>query len=324
MDNEIVYSAQEVADLLKIKKNTVYNMIKRGELSAYRVGNKMRISNKEVERYKRQALSSLPREPLHEPVSASEPYGGPYLPPVLDEPVQRDAGFIICGQDAALDALAKHLQIRPGGNRVLRSYVGSYNGLYMLYQGQVSVATAHLWDGKRDLYNIPYVEHMLPGMPAVIIHLFHRMQGFYVAKGNPKNMHSWEDLKRPGLTVINREKGSGSRVLLDERLRMAGVSPRGLPGYYKECFSHLAVASAVARGSADFGIGVRSGSRIIDGVDFVPLQEESYDMILRKEDLGSPMFQAVLQILRSDEFRMELEEMKEYDLTDLGRIIAET
>jgi putative molybdopterin biosynthesis protein len=322
VENETVYSAQEIADILKIKKNTVYNMIKRGDLPAYKIGNKMRISSLEVEKYKRRSLSGQSGEiSITQDRNLSNDY---FTSPIIDEPVQRDVGFIICGQDAALDTLARHLQNQPDGASVLRSYVGSYNGLYMLYQGQVSIATAHLWDGRTNVYNIPYVEHMLPGVPAVLIHMFNRMQGFYVPKGNPKKVLSWDDIGRNDLVIANREKGSGTRVLLDEHLRISGINPSNLPGYYKECFSHLAVAGAVARGSADFGIGTLSSTKVVHGLEFIPLQKESYDLIIKKEDLPKRLFYAVLDIVRSSDFRMELEEMEEYDITDIGKIVAET
>lgn len=319
MKDEIVYSAQEVADILKIKKSTIYNMIKRGDIVAYWVGNKVRISDREVENYKKRATSN----PLQHEI---EIYDNKQKEiPLLDEPIQRPGGFIICGQDTALDTLANQMQnLTDGKVNPLRSYVGSYNGLYMLYQEQVSIATAHLWDGRSNTYNVPYIERMLPGVSAVIIHMFKRMQGFYVQKGNPKNIQSWDDLKRSDITIVNREKGSGTRVLLDEKLRIAGISSSRVAGYRRECVSHLAVAGVVARGGADLGVGTRSASKLIAELDFIPLQQENYDLVIKKDDINKPMHKAVLEILRSDEYKIALEGMKEYDLTGLGNIIAET
>lgn len=321
MDSDTVYSVQEIADLLKIKKPTVYNLIKRGELSAYLVGNKMRVSSRELERYKHRALRSgtsaaedvLPSETPYSEVSA-----------LVDEPVRREPGPILCGQDAALDILARLLQSRPPAPPVLRSYVGSYNGLYMLYQGQVSAATAHLWDGKTGEYNRPYVERMLPGTPAVIIHLFQRMQGFYVRRGNPKNISSWRDLARSGVVMVNREKGSGTRVLLDEHLRLEGISPAQIAGYSRECYSHLAVAGIVSRGGADVGMGTIAVTRSLPHLEFVPLQEESYDLVIKREDFSRPFFQSLLRALRSEEFAEELRALDAYRLDNLGTVVAET
>ena len=223
-----------------------------------------------------------------------------------------------------LDILSRYLQYHAKGIQALRSYTGSYNGLYALYHGNVQIATAHLWDGETGQYNIPYVKRMLPGIPAIIVHLANRMQGIYVAKGNPKGIKGLEDLKRPGITIINREKGSGTRILLDEHLKKLGISANSIAGYERECFSHLAVASTVARGEADFAIGNEKTSQQVNGIDFIPLQTESYDLVIKKEDIDKPHFQAVLQILRSEEFKLELEGIGGYDLKDLGKITAET
>lgn len=186
------------------------------------------------------------------------------------------------------------------------------------------MATAHLWDGDTGQYNIPFVRRMLPGTSSVIIHLACRLQGFYVLKGNPKGITGWEDMKRKDITIINREKGSGTRVLLDEHLRLLGISSKNIKGYERESTSHLAIASTVARGGADIGIGNEKSCMQVNGIEFIPLQTERYELVIKKEDIQSPPFQAVLEILRSQEFRMELEGIGGYDLSEIGKIIAET
>ena len=314
MKDNSALTPQEVADILKIAKNTVYELIKRGELNAYRVGKKVRVDTKDVEEYKSRKSTSpsgIPRDESRTSASPQEEY-------------LRNSGFVICGQDVLLDILSRYLQLHPNGVQALRSYVGSYNGLYALYQGSVQIATAHLWDGDTGQYNIPFVRRMLPGVPAVIIHLAHRLQGFYVAKGNPKGIKGWEDLKRRDITLINREKGSGTRVLLDEHLRKLGIPSGSIKGYERESTSHLAIASTVARGGADIGIGNEKSGLQVKGIDFLPLQTERYELVMKKEDLGKAPFQAVIEILRSQEFRMELEGIGGYDLTEIGKVVAET
>jgi len=311
----------EVAEILKISKNTVYELVKRGEINSYRVGNKVRIEMKDIENYKNNSKK------LHKIKKGNAQLSSAYTPltiPYNLEEIQRSNGFVICGQDIMLDILLRYLQYQAKGIQALRSYAGSYNGLYALYHGHVQIATAHLWDGETDKYNIPYVKRMLPGIPGVIIHLANRMQGIYVARGNPKGIKGWEDLKRPGITIINREKGSGTRVLLDEHLKKLGISANNLAGYEKECSSHLAVASTVARGGADIAIGNEKASQQVNGIEFIPLQIESYDLVIKKEDIDKPHFQTVLKILRSEEFKLELEGIGGYDLKDIGKIIAET
>lgn len=321
VEKDSVLTPLEVAEILKISKNTVYELVKRGELNSYRVGNKVRIEMKDIDEYKNksrklQNTKLINTEFVDDNTASLSQYQ-------LAE-TQKYYGFVICGQDIMLDILSRYLQHLPEGVQALRSYVGSYNGLYALYHGSVQIATAHLWDGETGRYNIPYVKRMLPGIPATIVHLANRMQGIYVAKGNPKGIKGIEDLKRPGIIIINRERGSGTRILLDEHMKKLGISSYSLAGYERECFSHLAVASVVARGEADFAIGNEKASQQVKGIDFIPLQTESYDLIIKKEDILKPHFQSVLQIIRSEEFKLELEGIGGYDLKDIGKIIAET
>jgi len=317
MDNNSTLTPQEVADILKIAKNTVYELIKRGELNSYKVGKKIRIDLKDVEDYKNKTKNIKSSNYPHTTQAKGRVFSS-YV-----EPSQNN-GFVICGQDILLDILSRHLQLHPNGVQALRSYVGSYNGLYALYQGNVQMATAHLWDADTDQYNIPYVRSMLPGIPAVIIHLAYRLQGFYVAKGNPKGIKGWEDLERNDITMINREKGSGTRVLLDEHLRKLEIESKNIKGYDRESTSHLAIASTVARGGADIGIGNEKSSLQVKNIDFVPLQTERYDLVIKKEDFNKAPFQAVIEILRSPEFKLELEGIGGYDLSEIGKIVAET
>jgi putative molybdopterin biosynthesis protein len=150
------------------------------------------------------------------------------------------------------------------------------------------------------------------------------MQGFYVAKGNPKSIVGWDDLNRADITIINREKGSGTRVLLDEHLRKLGISAKSVNGYERESTSHLAIASTVARGGADIGMGNEKAGLQVKDIDFIPLQSERYELVIKKEDLDKPPFRAVIEILRSHEFKMELEGIGGYDLKEIGKIVAET
>jgi len=321
VEKDFALTPLEVAELLKISKNTVYELVKRGELNSYRVGNKVRIEMKDIEEYKNK--SKKIQNDKQSNVNQDDSYS-PILSPYESEKIQKSYGFVICGQDIMLDILSRHLQHHTKGFQALRSYVGSYDGLYALYHGNVQIATAHLWDGETGEYNVPYVKRMLPGIPTVIVHLANRKQGFYVQKSNPKDINDWEDLKRPGITIINREIGSGTRILLDEHLKKLGISGNSLDGYERECFSHLAVASAVARGGADVAIGNEKASQQVDGIDFIPMQTESYELVMKKEDIDKPQFQAVIQILRSQEFKLELLGIGGYDLKDLGKIIAQT
>jgi len=307
MTDPLPMTPQEVADALKITKNTVYELVKRGELSAYRVGRKMRFDPKDVDDYKNNRKT----------IAASRPAA------VLRRASERN-WFVICGQDAILDILSRYMEFRLRDTaNVMRSFSGSYNALYALYNGKASIATAHLWDGDSGEYNLPYVRRLLPGIPVLVYRLVRRWQGFYVQKGNPKNIIDWRDLTKPDIVLVNREKGAGSRVLLDEHLRKLGILGSDIVGYEFEETSHLAVASKVARGEADVGIGSEKSAKQVENLDFIPMQMECYDMVIKKEDMTKPEFQVLLQVLLSPAFKAEIEGIGGYDVTDLGRLIAE-
>jgi len=317
---DISLTPEEVAGILKIAKNTVYELIKRGELTAYRVGRKIRIDFGDVEAYKKQGKKY--EIPIEEAGSCRN-LSLQGKPSPAGETLRHTGELIICGQDVLLDILTRHLDRHPRGTHAFRHHVGSFAGLQALYQGKAQLAAIHLWDGDAGKYNIPYVRHMLPGIPTVIIHLACRMQGFYVAGGNPKNIKVWRDLIRPDVRFINREKGCGTRVLLDEHLRLQGIDRRLINGYETEEYSHLGVASAVARGEADVGLGSEKAPMQVRGIEFIPLQKERYELVIKQEDLDRPEFRAVIEILQSDDFKAELRGLGDYDLSETGRIVAE-
>ncbi len=298
---------QEVADLLQIKKNTVYELVKRGELKAYRVGRKLRVEETAVNEYKAGMMEHQMPQKTFAPIST------PFLP--------NRGELIICGQDAFLDVLSQRLENHPQGAKCLRHYIGSYNAIYELYNDRAQVATAHLWDGDTDTYNLPYMKGMLPGIPFVLIRLVSRIQGFYVQKGNPQGIQSWEDLKRNDIILANREKGSGTRVLLDERLRLLQIRSHHLQGYDQVFTSHLSVASAVAQGRADFGLGNEKAALQTPTIDFIPMQEEWYDMVMKKEDFEQDACQTIVSILNTLDFKREIEAMGGYNTGDMGKIL---
>ena len=302
MDLQASLTPQEVSELLKITKNTVYELIKRGELPSYKIGKKIRIDMHDVEAY-------INNQKTNNSNSRNN---------------QSSNEIIIAGQDILLDILARYIsELYPDFN-VLRSYKGSYNGLYDLYNNKVSIASSHLWDGDTDTYNFDYVKRLLPGTPCILINLAYRLQGFYVQKGNPLNLKAFEDLTNENVKFVNREKGSGVRVLLDEKLKLLNINPYSINGYFNEETSHLGVASSVGRGDANVGIGNKKAAMQVETIDFVPLQTERYDLIIKKSDLNNPPYQSILSILSSQKFKNELEGIGGYDLKDLGKIIATT
>lgn len=307
MEDNKALSTQQVADILHVSKSTIYDLIKKGEITSYKVGRKVRFTQEDVDNY---ITKSRTLQKDH------------VISDLMLETKQNNKNFIICGQDLILDVLSNYLRLN--GIPALRAYIGSYDSLVSLYQGKVQVTAAHLWDSDTDQYNVPYVRRLLPGIPAVVIHLTCRMQGFYVAKGNPKSIMSWSDFARDDVTMINREKGAGSRVLLDENLRLLGISGTKIKGYLSETSSHLTVASAVSSGEADVAIGNEKIAKQVDNIDFIPIKKEHYQLIIKKEDLHTQEISTMLRIIRSSTFKKEFGNIGGYDIRDIGKIVAET
>lgn len=294
---------KEVAELLQIKTNTVYEMVKRGELNAYRIGRKMRIDPMEVEIYKEKRSIGLNR------------------PANVEVSKDTDDSVIICGNDIFVDILIKYLEPMDLGVKILRSYLSSYNGIFALYKGEVNIATSHLWDGKTDTYNVEYIEKMMPGVGFVAINLVKRWQGIYVKEGNPHDITSLKDLEDKDITVILREMGSGSRVLFDEYMMKYKLDSWKIRGYKNELKTDMATAGMIAKGDADLSIGKETSVNQIKGVSFIPLKEESLDMIIRKEDMEKPLYQTIIKVLNSDEFRNEISYIAGYNIENMGKIV---
>jgi putative molybdopterin biosynthesis protein len=197
--------------------------------------------------------------------------------------------------------------------------MGCYNGLYALYHGRVTVAASHLWDAETGDYNYPFIKRLLPGLPVGVLRLAGRMQGFYVKKGNPLGIRDWKDLARPELVMINRERGCGTRILLDQKLAGLGMDSRLIRGYGRESSSHIVCAGIVGRGGADLGCGCEKGAENVKAVEFVPLQLEWYDFVFRLADRDLPELRTLLAYAVSPEFRQDLEMMGAYDTSQTGR-----
>ncbi|MFC5402596.1 substrate-binding domain-containing protein [Cohnella soli] len=321
MSEETSYTAEEVAALLKISKLKVYDLLNKGELPSYRVGKQKRIDSSDLEAYKQRSKGAS-FAPAKQPLSAPDAQPIMYTSP--DAGAVRDRTLIITGQDVSLDILARHLERRVPDRRPLRSYASSMDSLVSMYRGEADIVSVHLLDGDSGTYNTPYVRKLFVGQSYVVVHLLKRSAGLYVKKGNPRKLTSWADLAQADLRFANREKGSGARVLLDEQLRLHGVKTAGLPGYEEEMSNHLAVASKVASGEADIGVGSEKAARLVGGVDFVPLIQEQVDLVMLKKADNRPWIDGVIGILRSETFRNELLHMEGYDLSRTGDILYES
>jgi putative molybdopterin biosynthesis protein len=200
--------------------------------------------------------------------------------------------------------------------------VGSLGGLMALRQGRAHLGGSHLYDPETDSYNVPFIQKYLANLPLKLINLAWRQQGFIVLPHNPHHIHTVADLTRPGVRFINRQRGAGTRLLLDFFLKKEGLEPSAIQGYDREEYTHMAVAANVKSGTADVGLGILAAARAL-GLDFIPLTPERYDLVVPAVTFDDPRFQELLAVIRSQEFHRAAEALGGYDLKDCGRILWE-
>jgi len=299
-------STQEVADILHVSKSTIYDLIRRGEIHSYKIGRKVRFTQDDVDAYiARSRHEHSTRAVKNVEVSSS-----------LSASRDEAPAFIISGQDVVLDLLANHLQ--QEGISTQRAYLSGFEGLLSLYEGKVTAAACHLYDGQG--YNVSYVRSLMPGIPAVLINVSHRRLGFYVKAGNPKGITGWNDLRRDDITILNRRSGSGARIVLDIQLKKMGIDHKRVRGYDTLMKSHLTMAAAVAEGQADLALGTERVSKQMEGIEFIPLLEERLDLVLRRDSLQTQEVRTLIELMDSKEFRKEAGRFSGNDYRDMGKV----
>ncbi|MBP1930088.1 substrate-binding domain-containing protein [Ammoniphilus resinae] len=298
---EQAYTPDEVAKILKISKNTVYELIKRGELQAYRVSNKMRIDPQALERYKENMQT----------------IGG-------DHQTSLGKSTQILRLAGSHDFLLEHLVSFAGKAGapffIQPTYIGSLEGLMMLYRGATDIAAIHLLDPASGQYNLPFIERIFYHEPITVLHLATRTQGLIVPPGNPKGIHSWEDLTRKEVRFVNRQKGAGTRFLLDYHMGKLHLSPQDIQGYEVEEWNHFATAAHVARGTADVALGIEAAADKL-GLSFTPLTIESFDLVLRSTPENQELLNAFQEFIGSQDFTESLKDLKGYDCSHLGETL---
>ena len=233
---------------------------------------------------------------------------------------------VVCigSHDNSLDLLANVLKKNYPGYSLSSAHVGSMGGLIALKKGEAHLAGTHLLDEKTGEYNVPYIQRLLGDIGIVLMNLVYREQGLMVIKGNPKKIGSFEDLLREDIVFINRQGGSGTRLLTDKYLREKKLSSADIKGYDREEYTHMGVASAILSGIADTGMGILAAARALD-LDFIPLAKERYDLAIIKQYMDNKSVSAVLQIIRENkDFRRSVEDLGGYDVTDMGKILYES
>jgi putative molybdopterin biosynthesis protein len=231
---------------------------------------------------------------------------------------------IVCigSHDNTLDLLANSIKKNYPDYSLSSAHVGSMGGLMALKRGEAHCAGTHLLDDSGE-YNVPFIKRFFPGRKMVLVNLVYRQQGLLIKKENPKNISGFEDLLRDDVLFINRQPGSGTRLLLDKYLREKGISQSMVKGYGKHEYTHMAVASAVLTGLADTGLAIYSSAKALD-LNFIPVADERYDIAIPYEFMETEMVHVLLQVIREDdEFRSMVQSLGGYETRDMGKVVFE-
>ncbi|MBI1855322.1 MAG: molybdopterin biosynthesis protein, partial [Chloroflexi bacterium] len=228
--------------------------------------------------------------------------------------------FCIGSHDLTLDLMAQFLAEHD--RRLVSANVGSQGGLIALRRGEAHLAGSHLLDPVTGEYNVSYIRQYLPDVPVRVLALVKRDQGLLVRRGNPQRVKTLEDLTRPQVRFVNRQRGAGTRVLLDYHLSLKKISPDSIRGYNQEEYTHLGVAAAIASGRADCGLGIAAAAQALD-LDFVPLFQERYDLVIPKEHAESNLLAPLFGLLGGRGFREAVSKLMGYDVSVMGALILE-
>lgn len=301
-----LYTAQEVADKLKIKKSTVYELIKRGELSSSKIGKQLRISEEQLAQYLGETRSDSELHPAF-------PDFQPESSLLKRDYLLNSSGLIISGQSASvMELLMGQMAAHPLALPILHSHMNSYNGLYSLYFRKVHAAAAGIF-----AEDIP---PLLPGISLALLTLYEFPLGLYVKEGNPREISGIEDFSRSDIILANREKGSTSRIYLDKQLKELQIPSSSVSGYQKEFVSDFSTAASVTEGHSDVAIGEQAVVLKTGRLDFVPLLTVPMYLVMEASALDSPGFQALVEIARSEEFKTALRSQNCYDTAHTGEL----
>ncbi len=308
--------AEQVAQELGVAKNTVYRLAKSGALPSYRIGKKLRFNRSGILQY----LSSNTTETPGEEGASQQLHGleNSMGMPILDVKT-------IAGSDSMADSVSNLLGAH--GYSINRNYTSSYLSLVYLYMGEADACVVHLYDHRSHSYNIPYVRSLVPGTPLTVIRLASRRQGFIVRDGNPLHLRTWRNLLTENVRLANLERGHGSRVLLDESLLAMEMRPSMVEGYEVEFANEGQVAAAILDGIADVGIGDERLANSIPGLEFVPLETEWLDIVVRKDGANRTLANALRSILTSEHSRHLIQaafgDSSSCDTSHMGNIVYE-
>ncbi|MCE5263119.1 MAG: helix-turn-helix transcriptional regulator [Deltaproteobacteria bacterium] len=295
-------NTKEVAGYLGIHEKQVYALIKTGRMPATRVTGKWIFPKKVIDGW----IETNAKSGLEQARQKSGRIPGALLASGSNDPV--------------LDILQTCLRKAHPEFFIFSANTGSREGLIALEKGFTDIAWSHLLDPETGEYNIPYLDKLVPSVKAVVVNLFFRELGFVIARGNPLRIRDFPDLGREGVRFVNRQPGSGTRLLLDHHLEKAGIPAARIAGYDREVFTHIEIGLAILSGEADTGIATAAVSSLL-GLDFIPVTKERFDMVLDQSVFFQKGIQALMETLAGEEFRKRVGHLASYDFGSSGRIL---
>ena len=299
---EEMMNTKEVAKYLGIHEKQVYALIKSKKIPSTRITGKWVFPKKIIEEW----ISSNAQKGLEQARQKSRRIEGALLASGSNDPI--------------LDMLHTYMKKSYPEFYIFSANTGSTDGLKALNLGYTDIAWSHLLDPKSGEYNIPFLSNYLPNVKPIVVNLFHRDLGFVVAPKNPFRIRGFEDLSQKGVRLINRQKGSGTRVLLDHHLKRLQISASKIQGYDREVYTHFEVGLAILSKEADVGIATIAASKLL-GLPFISITQESFDMILDQSTFFQKGIQAFIEVLHSEEFRGRVERLGNYDFKNSGKIL---
>ncbi len=295
-------NTREVARYLGIHEKQVYALIKSKRIPSTRVTGKWIFPKNLIDEW----IDRNARSGMEEARSKSKRIEGALLAAGSNDPI--------------LDILMSYLKKSYPEFYIFSANTGSTDGLKALNQGYTDIAWSHLLDPKSGEYNTPFLPNYLPNLRPVLINLFNRDLGFVVLPANPLHIHGFEDLSKSKVRYMNRQKGSGTRVLLDYHLQRLGILPSAVKGYENEVYTHFEVGFSILNKEADVGIGTGAVTKLL-GLSFIPITHESFDMLLDQSTFFGRGVQALIETLNSKEFRRRVERIGSYDFKNSGKIL---
>jgi putative molybdopterin biosynthesis protein len=301
--NKEMLTTDDLSEYLQIHKNQIYRLIRERKIPATRLTGKWLFPKQLVDQWVIESAKDTVRvEKKQEAI---------------------ENRIVIAGSnDIALEALTKSVQIRHPSFTVSLSNVGSLAGLLALRRGTCHIAASHLLDAETGEYNTSHIKKSFSDLKVRVVNLAHREQGLLIKKGNPLGIRNLKDLAGKKAVFINRQEGSGTRVLLDFRLKESRIDPSEISGYTNIAYTHMEVALAILGGAADIGMGIRAAAKLL-GLDFIPIANERFDLIIPNEYYSTEAVSALRESLDLSEFKSYVTHLGGYETYDTGKIFYE-